>query len=140
MESPPGAEPIADDELLFRRIPASLNLYDPQCLPPLLPDAFRPNANDTTGLSVYRSKYKSVEETAHGREGKTYYVAVLRAGDLRKVGIEVVPRPREADPGHAEIRGLTFDNRRTDQSIEWKSLLAQKLCIRVEGPFPSPQT
>ena len=129
MESPPGAEPIADDEILFRRIPASLNLYDPQSQPPLLPDAFRPNANDKTGLSVYRSEYKSLEETARGREGKMYYVAVLRAGDLRAAGIEVVPRPLKDDPGHAEIPGLTYDNRRTDRSIEWKALLAQRLCI-----------
>jgi hypothetical protein len=129
------SEPIADEELLYRRIPAALNLYDPQAEPHLLPDAFRPNQNDVTGLSVYRAKYKTIEEAARGREGKNYYIAVLRAGDLRARGIEVVPRPIEEDPGHAEIPGLTYQNRKTDRTLEWKLLMAQQLCIRVEGPF-----
>jgi len=129
-------EPITDDELLYRRIPAALNLYDPRREPHLRPDAFRPNQNDMTGLSVYRAKFKSVEEAAQGREGKSYYVAVLRTGDLRARGIEVVPRPIAGDPGHAEIPGLTYQNRKTDEALEWKLLLAQQLCLRVEGPFP----
>lgn len=137
MPTPLGAEPIADDELLYRRIPASLNLYDPSAELFLLPDAFRPNASDTTGLSLYRSKYKSIEDVARGREGKTYYVAVLRAGDLRAAGIAIVPRPLEGDPGHVELPGLTYENRKSDRPIEWKSLLALKLCIKVEGPFHS---
>jgi hypothetical protein len=57
MTTSQGSEPISDDELLYRRVPASLNLYDPISKPNLLPDAFRPNANDITGLSVYRAKY-----------------------------------------------------------------------------------
>src|SRR3989442_13542480 len=106
MVTSPGTEPIGDDELLYRRVPASLNLYDPTAVPNLLPDAFRPNANDTSGLSVHRAKYKSVEQAARGRAGKQYYVVILRAGDLRAKGIEVSPRPLEGDPGHAEIPGL----------------------------------
>jgi len=132
-------EPISDDELLYRRIPAALHLYDPNAAPQLLPDAFRPNANDTTGLSVYRAKYKSVEEAARGRPDKQYYLAVLRAGDLRASGIEVVARPLESDPGHAEIPALTYQDRKTDRVLEWKVLLALKLCLRVEGPFPRQQ-
>jgi len=131
----PGTEPIGDDELLYRRIPASLNLYDPTAAPHLLPDAFRPNANDTTGLSVYRAKYKSALEAARGRPGKVYYVAVLRAGDLRAREIEISPRPLEGDPGHAEKPGLTYQDRKTDRALEWKVLLSQELCLRVEGPF-----
>ena len=138
MTIPPGTEPITDDELLYRRVPASLNLYEPISEPHLLPDAFRPNANDLTGLSVYRAKYKSLEQAAQGRVGKEYYVAVLRAGDLRSKGIEVFPRPLEGDPGHAEIPGLTYQNRKEDWALEWKVLLSQELCLRVEGPFTSP--
>ena len=134
----PGTEPIGDDELLYRQIPVSLNLYDPILRPHLLPDAFRPNANDITGLSVYRAKYKSIEQAAQGRSGKQYYVAVLRAGDLRSKGIEISARPLEEDPGHAEIPGLTYQNRHDDRALEWKVLLSQELCLRVEGPFTSP--
>ena len=120
MPIPDESAPIDDDEILYRRIPAALNLYDPNAEPRLLPDAFRPNQNDTTGLSVYRARYRAIEDVARGREGKKYYVAVLRAGDL----------------GHAELPGLTYQDRKSDEALEWKALLAQQLCLRVEGPFP----
>ena len=136
MPIPDESAPIDDDEILYRRIPAALNLYDPNAEPRLLPDAFRPNQNDTTGLSVYRARYRAIEDVARGREGKKYYVAVLRAGDLRAQGIAVVPRPLEGDPGHAELPGLTYQDRKSDEALEWKALLAQQLCLRVEGPFP----
>jgi len=131
-----GTEPVADDELLFRRVPVSQGWYDPQIAPHPSPEAFKPTRNDVTGLSVYRAKYKSVAEAARGREGRRYYVAVLRAGDLRARGIDVVPRPRDGDPGHAELPGLTYENRYTDEALEWKNLLSRQLCLRVEGPFP----
>jgi hypothetical protein len=132
-----GTEPIADEELLFRRIPASQGWYDPQATPPLNPEAFRANANDTTGLSLYREKYKTIDEAARGREGKEYYVAVLKAGDLRAVGIDIAPRPLEGDPGHAEIPEMNYADRKTDRSRDCKVLLADRLCLRVEGPFKS---
>src|SRR5436309_2142592 len=136
MATPERGEPIDDQEILYRRIPAALNLYDPHSEPHLLPDAFRPNENDTTGLSVYRAKYRTLEEAARGREGKQYYVAVLRTGDLRAAGIEVVPRPLADDPGHAELPALTYAERKSDEVLEWKALLAWQLCLRVEGPIP----
>ncbi len=45
--------------------------------------------------------------------------------------------PIPGDPGHALIPGLTFDNRKTDRSLEWKVLLAHKLTLAVKGPFPT---
>jgi hypothetical protein len=137
MISPDGTEPIDDDEFLYRRIPVSQNWYDPRVDSRPSPEAFKPTQYDDTGLSLSRSKYKSVEEAARGMEGKKYYVAVLRVGDLRAEGIPVEPRPKPGDPGHAEIPGLTYDNRKTDRAVEWKTLLAQTLCLHVEGPFPS---
>jgi hypothetical protein len=47
-----------------------------------------------------------------------------------------MPRPIAGNPGHAEIPGLTYRDRKTDQALEWKALLAQQLSLRVEGPFP----
>jgi hypothetical protein len=45
--------------------------------------AFAPHKRqDTTGISVSRARFKSVVEAAKGRPGKSYYVAVLRAGEL----------------------------------------------------------
>ena len=131
-----GTEPIDDDELLYRRVPLPYFDESNDLKPTRL--AFQPRRDDTTGLSVSRAKYKSIEQVAQNSRGKQYYVAVLRAGDLRAHGIVVEPRPKPPDdPGHVELPGLTYDHRRDDAVEEWKVLLAEKLCLRVEGPFPS---
>lgn len=131
-----GREPIEDDELLYRRVPEHPPFYDPATDPKPTPQAFRPHRKDTAGLSVYRAKYKTPEQVAVNPRGKRYYVAVLRAGDLRDGGIEVVPRPESEDPGHAVLPQLTYENRQTDAAEEAAVLLAEKLCLEVKGPFP----
>jgi hypothetical protein len=130
-----GTEPISDDELLYRRIPVSQGWYNPDMTHPLSPKAFRPQRHDLTGLSVSRAKYRTVQDAAQGREGKSYYVAVLRAGDLRSHCIRVEPRPREGDLGHSELPDMTYDTRDSDQVHNWTVTLAHQLCLRVEGPF-----
>ena len=131
-----GTEPIDDDELLYRRVP--LSHFNESNDPKLTPQTFRPRQDDTTGLSVSRAKYKSIEQVAQNPRDKQYYVAVLRAGDLRAYGISVEPRSKPPDDlGHAELPGLTYDHRRDDSVEEWIVLLAEKLCLRVEGPFPT---
>ena len=52
--------------------------------------------------------------------------------------IEVTAKPIEGNPGHAEIPSLRYENRKSRQAVEWRSLLAYRLCLRVEGPFHSP--
>ena len=131
-----GSEPIADHEILYRRIPAASGFFDPSVDPRPSPLAFRPTKNDTTGLSLSRAKYTALETAGRGREGKQYYVAVLRTGELRRLGMDVVPRPLEGDPGHCEIAELTFANRKAMPFAEWQALLAEQLCLRIEGPFP----
>lgn len=69
--------------------------------------------------------------------GKSYYVALLRAADIRAAGMDVVPKPLPDDPGHAEIPELTYENRKSKQAIEWRTLLAEKLFLQIEGPFSS---
>ncbi len=127
-----GTDRVADDELLYRRIPVSTGWYTQG---ELSPEAFNPREDEITGISVYRDKYKSIQEAARGKSKQGYYVAVLRAGDLRKNGLEVVSRPRQNDPGHAELPDLTCDNRLTQEALERKLRLTT-LCVRVEGPFP----
>lgn len=85
-----GNEPIDDNEILYRRIPVSMGWYDKNGLSP---EAFEPRGGETTGISISRRKYTSLEEAAKGPSKQGYHVAVLRAGDLRAQGIEVVPRP-----------------------------------------------
>ncbi len=129
-------EPITDDELLYRRVPASTQWYDPTT-GVLNAQAFAPHKHrDATGLSVVRAKHKSIEEAAAGQSGKTYYVAVLRVADLRDSGIEVIQTPPD-DPAHAELPSLNGGNRKADETLERQRLLTE-LCLRVEGPFLSP--
>lgn len=132
MSADDGTEPVADDELLYRRIPVSKGWYSASGLSP---EAFDPLKDETTGISVSRGKYKSIEEAAKGKSKRGYFVAVLRAGDLRKHGIEVVPRPEPNDPGHAELPDLTCSNRLDPETQERKVCLA-KLPLRFHGPFP----
>jgi hypothetical protein len=112
-----GTEPIADHELLYRRIPISQGWYDPAIDPKPLLQAFRPRSDDVTGISVVRGEpYNTAEQGAQGSSKSGYFVLVLRAGDLRAHGIDVVPRPVEGISGHAEITNLTAMNRDTDQA------------------------
>ncbi|HNQ23513.1 MAG TPA: hypothetical protein PKK06_10505 [Phycisphaerae bacterium] len=129
-------QPIADDELLLRRIPANPEYFNPDVDPHPSPFAFRPRADDNTGLSLVRMKFASVREVAANPRGKHYYVAVLRAADLRDHGLSVVPRPLPDNPGHSEIPELTYANRSTSEAKEMQLLLAERLCVRIEGPFP----
>jgi hypothetical protein len=135
MTLPGGHEPVEDDELLYRRIPVSMNWYTSTRLSP---EAFDPRRNETTGISVSRAKYLPIELAATGRSKQGYYVAVLRAGDLRAAGIDVVPRPEPDNPGHAELPGLTCSNRLEEIAAERKVRLAA-LALSVEGPFVPPQ-
>ena len=52
MPEPLDVPPISDDEILYRRISASTGWYDPSRTPSLEPEAFRPNRNDTSGISA----------------------------------------------------------------------------------------
>ena len=50
--------------------------------------------------------------------------------------MNVAAKPLEDDPGHCEIAELTFANRKAMPFAEWQALLAEQLCLRIEGPFP----
>jgi len=129
------AEPIDDDELLCRRIP--VDWHDPSIDDRPSPQAFRPRDYDTSGLSLTREKYHTPEETAAlGSAGKEYYVAIVRAGDLRAKGIRVEPDPAVDDRGHAVLPDLTHVTRKGAAQEGMQVRLAEELCLRVEGPFP----
>jgi hypothetical protein len=135
-----GTEPIADDELLYRRVPASLPWYDPTSNE-LRPQAFGPNKKrDLTGISVFRAKYKPIEEVAHGQPGRSYFVAILSAGDVRRAGIRVEPSPNTPtgyDAAHAELPDLNAANCKDSATLERERVLVE-VCQRVEGPFTTP--
>ena len=142
MPEPAETESITDDEILFRRIPESQNWYDPNRDLPVSPEAFLPRRHDTTdemGISLWRAKYITLEGASRGWPGKSYYVAKLRAGDLRRQGIQVVATPHlGSERGHASIPELNYENRKSERVKELGLLLALRLCLEVKGPFKTP--
>lgn len=135
-------DPIDDDEILYRRVPAAAapQRYDPDT-GELTDQAFAPHrTEDVTGISLVREKFKNAEQAARGRAGKSYYVAALRAGDIRCAGMSVEPRPHLScgiDPAHAELPDLNSGNRKDDATLERQRVLV-RLCLRVLGPFDAP--
>lgn len=138
-----GIDPISDDELLYRRVPASASptWYDPST-GELSAQAFAPHkTQDKTGLSVFRAKHKSIEDAAKGRPGKVYYVAKLRVRDVWQAGIAVVPQPITPDGydhAHAELPDLNAGNRKSGETLERQRVLVE-LCLEVAGPFPAQE-
>lgn len=132
---------IEDNEYLYRRIPVSQGWYRPELSHLPDGDAFRPQRYDDTGISLERARsdhdpsFFTVEQTAQGRSKGGYYVAVLRMGDLREQGIEVVARTTPESAGHVELPQLNYLLRNTDEVKELSRVLADKLTLRVEGPF-----
>jgi len=86
--------PIEDDEILYRRIPVSKEWYDGKTV---YAEAFEPRSNEHSGISLFRAKFRSLEEVAKGPAKQGYYVASLSVADLRRVGIIVEPRPETPD-------------------------------------------
>ena len=132
---------IGDDEIIFRRIPENSCWFDPS-INEVKPEAFKPRVSDVSGISVDRAKsaafpeFRSAQQAAVGQVGKKYFVAALKVGDLRRAGLDIVPKPEVHNPGHAEIANLTYENRKSDASQEFMILLAHQLVLHVEGPFP----
>jgi hypothetical protein len=137
MPSPAEYEPVADDEILYRRVPVSKGWIDEHGV---RPDAFEPRASDDTGLSIYRASFVSLESAAKGLSKRGYYVLVMRAGDLRAAGIDVVPMPRDDLPGHAEIPSLAYQEHESELSIQQRELLADRLVVAIHGPFVPRRT
>jgi hypothetical protein len=75
----------------------------------LKPDAFLRREADEDGISVYIQRYCSPEWVA-AKFNRTKAVISVRVGDLRALGLEVVPDPPESPdyPEHACITGLPF--------------------------------
>lgn len=132
-----GPDPVADDEIIYRRIPESKGWYDAK-INEVSADAFGPNREyDVEGISVSRAKLTTLENAATPptpRPGKSFFVAFLNAGELRNCGIQIEPDPLPNDPSHAILPQLTTGNRKSTETLERQAVLAT-LCRRVEGPF-----
>ncbi len=103
-------EPVDDSELIYRRIHP--NFYNPALRVAVLPEAFRPSRNDTTGLSVLRACFAKPQDTLANRDPAKvsgYYVARLSVRELQNLGLTVEPEPApDGPPGHAVIPELSW--------------------------------
>jgi hypothetical protein len=101
-------QPVDSSEFVYRRIPRT---YYQAGLPiPIQAAAFRPNKNDTTGLSVFRSAFVQPVGTLaniDARKRHDYNVAQIAVQDLHRLGLTVAPEPDPNGPlGHAIIPEL----------------------------------
>ncbi len=119
-------DPVEDSEFVYRRIHPTF--FDAALPIPVQREAFRPNQNDTTGLSVFRAGLaKPAEALANldPAKAKDYYVARLAVRDLRKLGLTVGPEPVPGGPlGHAVIPDLSWPAYQA-QKQHWKAILLE---------------
>ena len=81
-------------------------------MPPIRREAFRPNRNDDTGISVFRALFAEpadiVANIAPEKQNE-YVVASISVADLKKLGLTVVADPEPDGPaGHAIIPELSL--------------------------------
>jgi hypothetical protein len=100
---------IADDEYLLRHIPGGTLWQAPG---PRITSAnfqLRHDRNET-GVLVTRSAITTPEQLLEVVGGKAELgsrVVRARVSDVRALGLRVVPKPIDQDPGHAEIQSET---------------------------------
>src|ERR1700730_11417887 len=97
---------IGDDEFLLRHIPGGTLWQAPG---PRITSAnfqLRHDRNET-GVSVTRLNITSPQQLLQlvgGTVEQGSRFASVRAGDVRALGLRVIPKPLADDPGHAEIQ------------------------------------
>lgn len=103
-------------------------------------EVFRPNRNDTSGISVWRACFfrdeKELISCLPGQAGN-YFMLELKVGDVRGLGISVSATEEEGGdiPGHASLATLNYDAYQKDKNRvrEFAESLAK--IASVLGPF-----
>jgi hypothetical protein len=131
-----GSEPLADEERVFRRVPDNDQFIEDFVARIPSPSAFRPHPErDKDGLSLLREKYVRSPEAAAARPGKSTYLARLRVGDVRGIGLDVIPDP--PPPEHCNVPRLNARTAKESWALEAQKTLAHRLSTLL-GPFPQP--
>lgn len=127
------------EDPVLRRILVKSNYYNTETKK-VHYNAFRPISYDVGGLSLSRGNctanpdFLSIQEFGEkGSNQAGYYVAELSKKDIEELA-HLVPDPKLDDPGHCLLPGLTYRNRKSDESLELMRALAN-LTLQVHGPF-----
>ncbi|MBI1900485.1 MAG: hypothetical protein HYS13_05135 [Planctomycetia bacterium] len=136
-------ERLADDEVVYRRIPAFKPWFEP-------PDRIATGnfkldrQRGDLGLSVYRASVVSADELVAKPDALPNSlvasalvgdIRALRSGDDKPLQLDVIAVNDENDPGHAEIRGPTPGTLSPAASNALRNLFQQSL----QPPTPSAE-
>lgn len=77
---------------------------------------------------------RAPDQVALRSSGAPAFVAVLRVGAIRSIGLTVVLD--DAETGHCSIPELNAVDRKSSRSKQWEAKLAFELCEDILGPFP----
>jgi hypothetical protein len=103
-------DPIADDEIILRHIPGGPTFQQPPG--PRITSANFFLRTGESGVSVTRAVITfpaRLMAIVAGDPGAGSKIAAARAGDIRALGLSVVPAPTGEDPGHSELRSDAAD-------------------------------
>jgi hypothetical protein len=108
---------VEPTEFLLRRIPKNVEYCNSKLNPAITPLAFRPNNNDTDGISLFREREVSRADLSKSGRKPPYIVAGLKARDIFDLGLNIVPTDDvEGVPGHVVVPELSIEAYRNNKT------------------------
>lgn len=127
-QQPAGVPPVADDETVYRRVPAKW--YDP--VRGFMQDPFLPTERDDDGLSLGRGCLTPEMVAGKGPQGKEFWVVAFLAREVRSLGVSVIADAID----HAFIPEMSRANYVANKMTVKNLAAALKSKSRgVSGPF-----
>ena len=96
-------DPIADDDILIRRVPPGEAWQKPGPVPTSVNVELRPGETCLSASRVAITSPKALLDQTGARREQGWLVIRAKVADLRAFGLHVVSKPTDLDPGHVEI-------------------------------------